>query len=218
MRGWGSGTAAIVRVLVAADEPLSGTAIAGLAGVTQPRVSQVLKRFRGRGGVDLVTGGYVGKAGVLLDLYRVRFRFPLSMDESYWFSVRSMADQIERVERVAEASGVRVAWSADFSVDLVVPWRHPTLSVLYVDDVLGLADAGFVPAEGRGDASLIVRKLVGRAFPGAVAPWARFVDGVGVADPCQQWWDLLDLGGDDRVEAAGRVRTAIIERSLPRDP
>jgi hypothetical protein len=37
-----------------------------------------------------------------------------------------------------------------------------------------------------------------------------------VADPCQQWWDLLDLGGEDRAEAADRLRTAIVERTIPR--
>jgi hypothetical protein len=44
------------------------------------------------------------------------------------------------------------------------------------------------------------------------------VDGFPIADPCQQWWDLIDLDGEDRAEAADRLRTAVLERTLPRAP
>jgi hypothetical protein len=37
-----------------------------------------------------------------------------------------------------------------------------------------------------------------------------------LADPTQQWWDLKDLGGEDRYEAADRLQQAIIDRALPR--
>jgi hypothetical protein len=40
------------------------------------------------------------------------------------------------------------------------------------------------------------------------------VGGVPLADPVQQWWDLHDLGGEDRLEAADRLRRAIIEKSI----
>ena len=36
------------------------------------------------------------------------------------------------------------------------------------------------------------------------------------AAPTQQWWDLKHLGGEDRDEAADRIRQAIIKRTLPR--
>ena len=45
-------------------------------------------------------------------------------------------------------------------------------------------------------------------------PWPQVVDGIPLTDPVQQWWDLLDLGSDDRREAADRLRVAILERSL----
>jgi hypothetical protein len=48
------------------------------------------------------------------------------------------------------------------------------------------------------------------------APWRGEFDGLPVVDPCQQWWDLLDLGGEDRAEAADRLRMAILDRALPR--
>jgi DNA-binding MarR family transcriptional regulator len=39
----------VVRLLTALDEPITGVAIAGEVGVTQPRVSQVLAQLRNRG-------------------------------------------------------------------------------------------------------------------------------------------------------------------------
>ena len=40
------------------------------------------------------------------------------------------------------------------------------------------------------------------------------VDGIPLADPVQQWADLLELGGDDRLEAAERLRRAILDRTI----
>jgi hypothetical protein len=34
-------------------------------------------------------------------------------------------------------------------------------------------------------------------------------------DPTQQWHDLLDLSGEDRREAAERLRRAILDHALP---
>jgi hypothetical protein len=34
---------------------------------------------------------------------------------------------------------------------------------------------------------------------------------VPLADPLQQIWDLQDLGGADRIEAAGRLRQWLLE-------
>ena len=40
------------------------------------------------------------------------------------------------------------------------------------------------------------------------------VDGMPVADMVQQWWDLLDLAGEDRREGTERLRVAIIDRTI----
>lgn len=37
-----------------------------------------------------------------------------------------------------------------------------------------------------------------------------------LTEPVQQWRDLLDLGGEDRREAAERLRLAVLDRALPR--
>ena len=48
----------------------------------------------------------------------------------------------------------------------------------------------------------------------ATPPWPSAADSVPLTDPVQQWWDLGDLGGEDRLEAAGRLRRAIIDKTL----
>lgn len=73
-----------------------------------------------------------------------------------------------------------------------------------------------MPAEGRADASLIVRWTVDGGLLSPAEPWRAERDGSPITDPCQQWCDLLDLGGEDRAEAAERLRLAVLERTIPR--
>lgn len=216
MRRWGAGTAAVVRLLVARDVPLSGVAIAGAVGVTQPRASQILKLLAALDAVAPTTHGYVGEPSRLLDLYRTRTRPHLAEAESYWYSTRALTEQARRLRVFAAEHGVAVAFSADFVPDLVVPWRHPTVTVAYVAHSLSPVEAGFVPAEGSADASLILRWTDDRRLLAPARPWADAVGGYPVTDPCQVWWDLFDLGGEDRAEAADRLRSAILARTLPR--
>lgn len=68
MRRWGAGTAAITRLLVAAEAPLTGVAIADAVGVSQPRASQVLKQLAEHDAVRATERRYVGHPARLLDL------------------------------------------------------------------------------------------------------------------------------------------------------
>lgn len=74
VRRWGAGTAAIARLLVAADAPLTGVAIAEAVGVSQPTESLVLKQLADHRSVRPTEHGYVGRPARLLDLYRRRAR------------------------------------------------------------------------------------------------------------------------------------------------
>lgn len=215
-RRWGSGTAAIVRLLVAADQPLTQVAIADAVGVTQPRASQVLRSLTEAGAVTASTRGYRGRRARLLDLYAVRSRPHLLEPEAFWFSLRPMIDQARAITRASEVADTPVALSADLGPDLLVPWRHPTLTVVYCAQPLHLDTAGFVPAEGPVDASVVVRHTDDRTLLEPSPGWAATVEGITLTDPVQQWRDLLDLGGEDRKEAADRLRRAILDRELPR--
>lgn len=216
VRRWGAGTAAVVRVLIGSDEPLTGVSIAAQVGVTQPRASQILKQLAEHDAVTATPEGFVGEPSKLLDLYAARARPHLAEHESYWYSTRPPAEQARRVLALARDHTIRIAFSADLAADLIAPWRHPTITIAYVSAPLPVAAAGLVPAEGRADASLIVRWTNDDGLLSPASPWRGEVDGTPIVDPCQQWSDLLDLGGEDRAEAADRLRTAILERTIPR--
>lgn len=214
-RKWGPGTAAIVRLLVAADAPMTQVAIAQAIGVTQPRASQVLQHLATANAVTVTPHGYRGKRARLLDLYAHRARPQLAEPETFWFSTQPLLVQARRITTSARGARVKVVFSADLAPDLLVPWRHPTLTVVYAGGVLDLATAGLVPAEGRGDASIVLRWTNDSTLFVVRAPWPATVDGVPLADPVQQWWDLRDLGGEDRTEAADRLRRAIVTKTIP---
>lgn len=216
VRRWGAGTAAVVRLLVAPDLPMTGVAIAAAAGVTQPRASQILKQLAELDAVSATPDGYVGDPAKLLGLYGARTRPHLVEPESYWYSTRPLTEQASRVQTLAAERGTAIAFSADLAPDLLAPWRHPTVMIAYTADRLPAADAGFVPAEGRADANLILRWTDDHRLLSPAPPWLDEVDGYTMTDPCQQWWDLFDLGGEDRAEAADRLRSAIVARTLPR--
>lgn len=216
VRSWGAGTSAVVRLLIALDEPINGVAIAREVGVSQPRVSQVLAQLRTEGAVVAPPHGYLGDAARLLDLYLPHAKPYLVEPESYWYSTRTLMDQARRVLTVAESSQVRIAFFADLGPDLLAPWRHPTLSIVYADGRLPLEHAGMVPAEGLADASLVLRITRKTASLAATPPWCGAADGLPMADPTQQWQDLKHFGGEDRDEAADRLRLAITNRTLPR--
>lgn len=214
VRRWGAGTAAITRLLVAADAPLTGVAIADAVGVSQPRASQVLKQLAGHDAVRATKHGYVARPARLLDVYRRRARPLLVQPESYWYSTRSPAEQAQRIVEFAAAQEAPVAVSADLAPDLLVAWRHPTVTIAYATESIALDDAGLVPAEGRADASIILRWTRDPTLLTPAPPWPEDVNDIPLTDPVQQWWDLLDLGGEDRIEAADRLRRAILDRTI----
>lgn len=100
----------------------------------------------------------------------------------------------------------RIGFSADLGPGLLAPWRHPTVAVLYSTTDLDLRTVGFVTAEGAADATVVVRTVADHRLFGPSDIWPSMVDGIPLVDPVQQWWDLHDLGGADRVEAALNLR------------
>lgn len=83
--------------------------------------------------------------------------------------------------------------------------------ILYTRQLPNLDRLGLVDAQGRHDANVIIR------IPddASVFPTRLIVGEIGdvevpLADPTQQIWDLQDLGGADRLEAAGRLREWLI--------
>ena len=201
-----------MRLLVATDRPLTGAAIARAVGVSQPRASQVLKQLNTEDALRTTAAGYVGRRARLMDLYAGRARPVLMAPETFWYSTRSLTEQARRIS--AHVPKGEFAFSADLGPDLLVPWRHPTVVVVYLAKQPDLASAGFVPAEGLADASVVARWTGDATLLHPSPGWPRIVEDLSLVDPVQQWSDLVQLGGEDREEAAQRLRRVILDRTI----
>jgi hypothetical protein len=212
----GSGSYAVIRALVrssggGAEEP-GATALAAQAGISQPRASQVLHQLHDLELVDMYgRGRWVPRRDALLDRFLTEYPGP-GGSEQYCYTLDSPVDAAVRVGQVS-TQGQPMAVSADVGPDLIVPWRRPSLLILYARHAIDPSGLDLTDAQGRDDANVIIRTPEDRsvfASP-ALAGQVRGSE-VPLADPLQQIWDLQDLGGADRIEAAGRLREWLLER------
>jgi DNA-binding transcriptional ArsR family regulator len=212
----GSGSFAIISALVGfsgneAEEP-GATALAGQAGISQPRVSQVLRQLYD---LELVErsghGRWKPKRELLLDRFLAEYPGP-GGSEQYYYSLDSPVDVAVRASHMSAPRRPVVA-SADVGADLIESWRRPSLVILYAQQVINPSDLGLIEAQGKHDGNVIVRMPDDQSVFPPTALVAR-VQGnhVLLADPLQQIWDLQDLGGADRLEAAGRLRQWLLAR------
>jgi hypothetical protein len=212
----GSGSYAVIRALVAfnggEDEEPGATALAAQAGISQPRASQILHHLND---LQLVHtfghGRWEPDREALLDRFLAEYPGP-GGSEQYYYTLDSPVDIAVRVGRIG--TSVRpIAVSADVGPDLIVPWRRPSLVILYTRHALDPSDLELTDALGRHDANVILRNPGDRSiFPTPALIGEVRGNEVSLADPLQQIWDLQDLGGADRIEAAGRLREWLLER------
>jgi hypothetical protein len=195
-RRWGAGRAAVARLLYEAQEPLTQVDLARAAGVSQPAVSQYLVSLRSRGDATFEHPGwlpvYESLPWAYWSCYSSRFT-----DQSLWYRIDDVAAQVADI--VGKDPGVIV--SGDTGADLVRPWRVPSVAVVYSPTIKeSMERLGFVPADGVAAASVIVRDAPDNRFRAQ----AHRVGGVLLAPWLHLVADLLELGGDDRVDGARR--------------
>ncbi len=210
----GSGSLAIIRSLIGFSddetEEASATTLAAQAHVSPPRASQVLSQLHRYG---LVTrtghGRWLPDRPALLDRFLSEYKGP-GGSEHYLYSMDPSTEVAMSMATVAPPSSMAV--SADVGPDLIHAWRRPTILIVYVRDAIASwTTCGMVEAQGRDDANVIVRS------PRDTSVFPRHqlvasVQGVEVplADPTQMIWDLHQLGGQDRLEAAEVMREWIL--------
>lgn len=214
----GSGSYAVIRTLVGfsgEDEQRGATALAAQAGISQPRASQVLHQLHNLKLVDTSGHGrWEPHREALLDRFLTEYPGP-GGTEHYCYSLDSPVDVAIRAGRASTPSRP-VAVSADVGPDLIVPWRRPSLVILYARHAIDPSGLELTEARGRHDANVIIRTPEDRSvFPMPALAGQIHGNEVPLADPLQQIWDLQDLGGADRIEAAGRLREWLLKRRLP---
>lgn len=204
----GSGSFAIMRALIrfgeGEEEEAGATALANQAGVSQPRASQVLRQLSEQHLVERVEHGrWWPRRAELLDRFLAEYPGP-GGSEQFFYTLDSPA---KVAIDAARSLGEEIAVSADVGPDLLVAWRRPSVVILYARRLVDPESLGLVEAQGRHDANVVIRMPADRSVFGVPALVAdvHSVE-VGLAEPSQMIWDLLELGGADRAEAAGRLR------------
>ncbi|PZG21465.1 hypothetical protein C1I95_07335 [Micromonospora craterilacus] len=184
--------------------------LAALAGVSQPRVSQVLTALAD---IDVVRraqdGWTLQNVDAAIDWWLSSYPGPGGIT-TYWFGLRAVVEQAARVASILAAAGVQpVAVSGDVAADLLAPWRAPARAVVYAADGADLAEADLVPA-GPEEATI---ELTVPHDPG-LWPTASQTRGnaLPLADPLQILWDVMRAPGADSEEAAERVRQVLRRR------
>jgi hypothetical protein len=211
----GSGSYRVIRSLIGQQEDdadIGATALAARAHVSQPRASQVLSRLHGLGLVDSAgQGRWRPRRQDLLDRFLAEYPGP-GGSESYFYSLDPPTELAARLAP-KNAQLRDFAVSADVGPDLVRPWRRPSILILYTDATIDAADLESVDAAGMTDANVRVRMPADQSvFPAAKLEAEFRGVGIPLADPVQMIWDLHDLGGADRAEAAGKLRQWLIAR------
>lgn len=198
----------IVRALIARprslEDPLTQARLALAAGVTQPRVSQILA---GLAREDLIeTKGRMLRwdSERLWEAFLDNYPGP-GGDERYGYTLDALSDTALAVTEHSAPNSVAI--SADVASDLMAPVRRPTHLIVYqrADGPRNLESLGLVLTDSPEGANVtFVAPSDDSVFGPDDLPTFRVVGGreVRLADPTQVTWDLIRLGGRDREEAS----------------
>ncbi len=199
----GRGSWAFIRWLIANGE-VTGLADLTLdAEVSQPRVSQIGGQLAALGLLHRTRGSWRPEREELLDRFLSEYPGPGGSEATFY----SLDDSLDVASRL-HGRDASTAISGDVAADLLAPWRSPTMLVIYTQAPISLElTPGVVKAHSRGDANILHRvpddysvflsERRQHEMPDVTVP---------IADPVQVLWDLEDLGGDDRLEAAEKLR------------
>jgi len=207
----GNGGLAIVRMLILGiSPPYNMTEVAGAAGVTQPRASQVFRSLMQLDLADRVNGEWSVDRGSLLDAFLEEYKGP-GGSEYFLYGLGSASENAIRLTEVYP-EGMFV--SADLAADVLAPWRTPTRLVVYSKNMISMDSTDLVVAEGEVDSNVILRNPKDNSLFRVPDFTASVLDGrVHLAHPSQVLWDLQQLGGEDRVEAAEKLRSWILDHA-----
>ena len=211
------GGLAVVRALIAypryfTDPRLTQDRLAAVVGVTQARVAQVMAQLREARLAQSRLGSSDEDRARLLDAFLDQYAGP-GGEEAYFYTLEPLKDIGKKLRRPSLAAAWPGAISADVGPDLIAPLRSPTVLIAYIRSPGTLEPSGLVAAEGRGDANVVVRVPRDSSVFGPDALpliWPLDATKVRLADPAQMIWDLHHLGGEDRVEAADRLRQWVL--------
>jgi hypothetical protein len=181
------------------------TALAEIAGITQAAGSQFVAQLRELGFVTARRGlGGVDREALLHEFLRQYPGAGGHVDHAY-----SLAPPNVVADALSRGLADDVAISADVGPDLLAPWRAPSTLIVYARRPIRLDAFGLTAAQGRGDANVLIHYPADETVFVNHEQRERLPSGL--ADPVQMYVDLHRLGGDDRIEAAGKLESWILK-------
>ncbi len=135
-------TIAIATYLLEGNASTQG-ALAGRAGVSQARVSQVLRALERW--VQRTERGWMATDTAGLAQWLAEQPVP-GRTATTWLGLDDPAPTATRVAQWLTVQGVSYALSGDVAADLLAPWARPNRALLYVDQALDLTPLGLTPA------------------------------------------------------------------------
>ncbi|MBU6147791.1 MAG: helix-turn-helix domain-containing protein [Actinomycetales bacterium] len=208
-RQWPVGMSRIVHALLLheQEQPLSQTTLAALAGLTQARVSGVVRELVDDGLVSAARGRPTAlDQDRLLDQWLQRRRFDPVV--TYWAGDRDLALGLDEV---LGQLGADILVSGDVAADASAPHRRPE-QVVVLAKAGSLARAGLVPVVEQEEATVVLAVTedpVIWAF-GTEVKWRG--RSIRVADRAQVLWDLDRAMGVDAEQAAAQWRRDTFRR------
>lgn len=200
------GRMALFRAFALADEPLTQQQLADLVGISQPAVNKHLKLLAGF--VDREPSGW--KAHNVADLvawWVSHYPGPGGVS-SYWYSLKSPAEQAKAAADFARELGASPLVSGDAAADVYAPWRLPDTVRMYLREAVDFTDAGFSPASK--DEATMIATVPEDPTLWSTALFAAVTAKLPLADPLVTLRDVLAGGAVDSGEAAEHLRDAIL--------
>lgn len=195
------------RLLLLTDEPMTQAGMAAALSVTQQSVSLALRAHRyARRTVD---GWRVQDKSAQLQEHLLEYPGPGGAS-TYWFELESPVQQAEHTGKFAAQLRVPALHSGDVAADAYAPWRMPRTATVYTSEILNFTSAGFTPASLH-DYTLKVTVPVDATMWKTAAVTSTTRTHLTLADPVIALHDLLLSPGTDAIEAAARLRDAIVE-------
>lgn len=215
----GPGSLSIIRSLIRFAEGeavTNATAFAKQVGVSQPRASQVLSQLQDLDLVDKINRRWSPHREELLNRFLEEYRGP-GGSERYFYSLSEPTDVAIAATSGSEfnrqESRYPVVVSGDVAADLMASWMRPRVLVLYASEDIPVDSLKLTPAMGRDDANVMIRfPQDDSVFPHQDSAVSIKNYNIPLADWSQVIWDLRDLGGTDRLEAAGQIHKWLLNR------
>jgi len=169
-------------------------ALAGRAGVSQARISQVLHALERW--VQRTDRGWTVTDTAALAQWLAE-QPPPGRTATTWLGLDDPAPAAATVAHWLTARNVSYALSGDVAADLLAPWARPTRALVYVDQALDLTPLGLTPAPP--DAATL--ELVVPDDPYILRDTHTLPSDLVIAHPWRIWADTVVRGSTDAADA-----------------